>query len=210
MPSLASLAWLENLALPHLSEAKIRSLNAPYTVGEITNIIVSLKTSKALGPDVFFRSYTLGNLLANLPPRFAKMFTHIINGHHIPDDMLLAKMSLLPKPNKDHTLPQNFRPISVINNDLKLFDRLLADRLAKIITSLISPDQMGFIPSSQITDNIRQACNVIQDPSLYSCQVMMISIDIHKTFDSVVWPYLESILTKFGFRGEFVHSFWAL
>lgn len=44
------------------------------------------------------------------------------------------------------------RPISIINNDLKLFGHLLADRLAKVITSLISPDQMGLIPTRQITD----------------------------------------------------------
>lgn len=65
------------------------------------------------------------------------------------DDLLLANISLLPKPNKDQTLPQNFCPISIINNGLKLFGRLLADCLSKVLTSLISPDQTGYIPTRQ-------------------------------------------------------------
>lgn len=71
--------------------------------------------------------------------------------------MLLANMSLIPKINKNHTLHQNYRPISVINNDLKIFSRILADRLAGVISLLISPYQAGFIPQRLIIDNIRHA-----------------------------------------------------
>lgn len=42
--------------------------------------------------------------------------------------MLLANMSLFPKPQKDHALPQNYRPISVINNDLNFFIFYLYNR----------------------------------------------------------------------------------
>ena len=61
----------------------------------------------------------------------------------------LANLSLIPKPNKDHTLPQNFCPISVLNNDLKFLGRLLADRLEKVIPPLIHADQTGFMPGRQ-------------------------------------------------------------
>lgn len=119
-------------------------------------------------------------------------------------------MSLIPKPGKDHTLSQNFHPISVINNDLKIFDRILADRLALVITSLISPCQTGFIPTRQITDNICLAANVIQDAEAHSSKVLLLSLDTNKAFNSVLWPYLDSILSKIGINGAFINGFKAL
>lgn len=89
-------------------------------------------------------------------------------------------MSLILKPHKDHSAPQNFQNISVVNNDLEIFGRLLADRLASVITTLISPNQTGFIPGGQITDNIRLVTNIIQDANINSTQVLLLSLDIHK------------------------------
>lgn len=119
-------------------------------------------------------------------------------------------MSLIPKPNKNHTLPQNYRPISVINNDLKIFSRILADRLANIIPSLISPYQSGFIPHRLITDNICLATNIIQDANLFSRKLFMLSLNIQKAFDSVSWDYITTLLQRMGFHGKFLQAFLAL
>lgn len=81
-----------------------------------------------------------------LAPKLTKLFNHILQGNHFPEEILLANLSLIPKPLKDHTLTQNFRPISVLNNDLKIFGRMLADRLEAVITNLMLTDQTGFIP----------------------------------------------------------------
>lgn len=124
--------------------------------------------------------------------------------------MLLANLSLIPKPHKDHSLPQNFRPISVLNNDLKIFGRILADRLAGVVSSLIHMNQTGFIPGRQKIDNIRLVSNIIQDVNLHSRQVCLLSLDIHKAFDSVKWSYLNHLLPKFGISDKFIHGFNAL
>lgn len=123
--------------------------------------------------------------------------------------MLLANVSLILKPHKDHSLPQNFCPISVIN-DLKIFGRLLEDRLALVITTLVSPDQTGFIPRRQITDNILLVTNIIQDANLHSKQVLLLSLDIHKALDSSSWSYLDQLLPRFGITGDFLQGFHAL
>lgn len=60
--------------------------------------------------------------------KLTKVINHILQGHKLPDDMLFVNMTLIPKPNKDHSLPQNYRPISVLNNDIKILGRVLADR----------------------------------------------------------------------------------
>lgn len=91
-----------------------------------------------------------------------------------------------------------------------ILGRLLADRLALIIFLLVAPEQMGFIPTRQITDNIRLASNNIQDADLFSRRVLILGLDVHKAFDSVLWPYMDNILAKFGFSGECVHGFKTL
>ena len=206
---LSSINWLDNLPFPKLTKTNIESLNAPCTEEELLQIIKSLKKNSAPGPDGFSSLY-YKQYHQFLIPHLSKLFNNILKGDQFPEEMLLANMSLIPKPNKDHTLPQNYRPISVINNDLKIFSRLLANRLSAIIPTLISPYQSGFIQGRQITDNIRLVTNIIQDANIHSQPLLMLSLDINKAFDSVSWTFLDIVLKKYGFQGEFVHAFHAL
>lgn len=134
-PQSSSLEWLNNLHLPTLTEQQIKSLNEPCTDIEITNIIKTLKSSTAPGPDGFSTSY-YKKICSPVGPQSHQIIYHFLLGGHFPDEMLLANLSLIPKPQKDHSLPQNIHPISVLNYDLKLFGRLLANRLASVITLL--------------------------------------------------------------------------
>lgn len=128
-------SWLSSLLLPSLTSPQIESLNAPFTEEELLKVIKSLKQSVAPGPDGFMASY-YKHYASVLTPRLTTMFNNTLNGERFPNELTLANMSLLPKPLKDHSLPQNYRPISVINNDPKIFSRALADRLANIIETL--------------------------------------------------------------------------
>lgn len=72
-----SFNWLNNLQLPNLNIEQINSLNAPCSVSEITNIIKSLKTSTAPGPDGYTSSY-YKKFAPLLAPNFTKLFNHIL------------------------------------------------------------------------------------------------------------------------------------
>lgn len=100
----------------------------------------SLKSGSAPGPGGFSSAY-YKQYIDLLTPKLTSLFIYILEGGHFPEEMLLANMSLIPKPGKDHSLPAKFRSISVINNDLKIFSRLLANKLAAVIPTLISPYQ---------------------------------------------------------------------
>lgn len=68
----------------------------------------------------------------------------------------LPAISMISKTQTDDTACTNFRPIALLNLDIKLLAKIMALRLNSSIGSLISNDQVGFIPLHQATDNIGQ------------------------------------------------------
>ncbi|XP_077327769.1 vomeronasal type-2 receptor 1-like [Lithobates pipiens] len=58
----------------------------------------------------------------------------------------LAYISVIPKPGKDQSLVSNCRPISLINNDLKIMTKILSNRLGSFIGSYVHKDQFYLHP----------------------------------------------------------------
>ena len=71
-----------------------------------------------------------------------------------------ALISVIPKKGKDLTECSNYRPISLIGTDIKLYSKVFALRLERLIEKLVHPDQSGFIPKRHAADNIRRLLHV--------------------------------------------------
>ena len=64
-------------------------------------------------------------------------------------------ISLIPKKDKDKKYLTNWRPISLLNNDYKIVTKALALRLEKVLPTIISPNQTGYIKGRYIGESIR-------------------------------------------------------
>lgn len=86
--------------------------------------------------------------------------------------------------------------------------KILSNRLASFVGDYIHRNQVGFIPGRQGSYQVRRAVNVIsllnsgwdRGPSQ---EGFLLSIDLQKTFDTVTWPYLFTILEKWGIGTSF-------
>ena len=70
---------------------------------------------------------------------------------------------MLPKSRKDVLSINNWRPISLLNVDYKIAAKCIANRVKKVITSIISEEQTGFIKGRYIGENVRLISEVIEN-----------------------------------------------
>lgn len=153
---------------------------------DVLEIVRYLKIRKAPGPD------KIPNLvIRNLPPSFISFLTHVFNSclniFYFPREWKIGKIVAIPKPGKDKAVPTNYRPISLLSNLGKVFERILLIKLLEKEDELkiIIPQQFGFRNGHSTVQQILRITEHASRNFNLNRSTGLVLLDIEKAFDSV-------------------------
>lgn len=153
---------------------------------EIVDVIKSLKIRKAPGPDNITNT-----LIRNFPKSGILQVNNIFNAclelSHFPTQWKIGKVIAIPKPDKDKKIPSNHRPISLLSNLGKIFERLVLNRLEKFEKSnkIFTDTQFGFRNEHSTIHQVLRVTETAAYGFNSHKSTGVVTLDVEKAFDTV-------------------------
>lgn len=135
----------------------------------------------------------------------AQIFEQCIALAYFPKTWKSAITILIPKPHKQHSDPNNFRPISLLPTLGKTLERIINQRITLYIEAknIIPPTQSGFRKGRSTQD---QLFRLVQDATnqLRKKQITLSCFfDLHKAYDKL---WIEGFILKLNRLGLTIHT----
>ncbi|GJT91395.1 RNA-directed DNA polymerase, eukaryota [Tanacetum coccineum] len=164
---------------------------------EIRLAVWNCGNNKSPGPDgftfEFFKKYW--DLIGT---DFCDAVEFFFSNGFFPKGCNSSFIALIPKV-VDAKFVKDFRPISLIGCVYKVVTKILANRLALVISDLVSDTQSAFIAGRQILDGPFILDEILKWCKRKKNKAMFFKVDFAKAYDSVRWDYLIDVLEAFGF-----------
>ena len=185
-----------------LSQEHKGCMDRLVTKEELRVVVMRLKRNKSPGPD-------------GIPAEFYQKFWHLIEDFYfdfllevektsLPIEKNSSITSLIYKNKGDIALLAYYRPIALMNADVKILTKLLSMRLVKVLPSIIHKSQTA-VYGRTIGNNIHIVRDIIDLVNKNDEEAALLFIDQEKAFDRVSHSFLYKILKKFGFGERFIH-----
>ena len=129
-----------------------------------------------------------------------------LNGGELPVGLNDTAITLIPKVRNPQYISQ-YRPISLCQVLYKVAAKSIANRMRGILDEVIGEEQSAFVPGRLITDNVLvayESVHAMRKKKRCKKAFCAVKLDMMKAYDRVEWHYLEAMLLKLGFDGNFV------
>ena len=194
-------AYLSQINILILTKEQSQTCEGPITEYELLNALKSMPNNKSPGKE-FYESFweeikiPLRNIIT-ISYQNGELSTSL-------RQLRQVVIKLIEKKDKDKKLIKNWRPISLLNIDTKLISKGLAERLKKILPSLISKNQTAYVKGRFISEGGRLIFDILEISDNLKVKGFLMTLDIEKAFDSVNHLFLITALGKYSFKEDFI------
>ena len=196
-----------------INETEWIQLNEGVSQEEVSEALKNSKNGKAPGADGLTyefwkemnKTVTRKNKKENAINALFKVIQDI-EKHGIYDENFTKGIMYPLYKKKDRRKIENYRPITLLNTDYKIYTKTLATRLGKVCPRIIHPDQAGFVPGRSIYDHTSLTTTIIELAELEGINGCILSLDQEKAYDKIAHDYLYKVLKKFKFPTSFIRK----
>ena len=181
---------LEICNLPQLNHEEIENMNRPITSMETESVIKNLPTDKRLGRLRWFHWWTLPNVYRRVNTSPSQTLPKSSRGENTPKLILQGQPTLIPKPDKDTTRKEKYRPISLMKIHAEIVNKILAKWIQQHTKRIIHHDQVGFIHGMQRWFSIRKPISVIHHINRMKIKIKWSQQMPKKSFDKIQHPFM--------------------
>ena len=188
--------------LPKLDSDESEQLDTTLTIEEVNTAVLQLGNNKSPGLDgltsEFYRVFW-----PILKDDYLSVLNYAIHSGTLPHSFRRAVITLIPKKG-DLADIANWRPVSLLNSDYKIFAKVLANRLKLCISEIVHKDQSYCIPGRTIYDNLNLIRDVISYSNNENIPLAILNLDQKKAFDNIDHEYLFCTMKAMGIGDFFI------
>ncbi|KAK3224602.1 hypothetical protein Dsin_004464 [Dipteronia sinensis] len=188
---------IHSLSLRQISDRQNKELEEDFSRDEVWEALSNCDGNKAPGPDGINLNFVKKNWDV-IREDFMSFLKEFHKDGVIVKDLNRTFIALIPKIAKPETM-KDFRPISFVGSMYKVLVKILANRLRKVMNTIIGEAQMAFVKQCQIVDSFVIASEIIHNWKKDSKGGLVVKLDFEKAYDSVDHSFLDSILGGMGF-----------
>ena len=176
-------------------------LDKDFTLEEILRATMSLKKGKVPGIDGITKEFYI-IFWEDIGSWLLELFTYICTSGIMGESMRKGVISLLFKKGDVNKI-SNYRPLTMLCTDYKIFSKVLTNRLVSVLPLIIGSDQTCAVPGRQLNWNLQMHRDILSYSQDRNIPLIVLSLDQEKAFDRVDHNFLFRTLKKFGFGARF-------
>ena len=189
--------------MPQLNEFDRNRCEGIITKRECWDALSSMNNNNSPGNDGLSKRTFLCFFEKLVDPLIQALNPSFVDGE-MSNSQRQAVITLIEKKGKDKRYIQNWRPLSLINVDVKVASKCLALRLKKVINTLVDSHQTAYVPGRNIGESVRLVEDLLEHAEKEDLTGIMFSSDFEKVFDSIDHCFIFACLKKFGSGTQFI------
>lgn len=175
--------------------------SAPVTPEELKAAVKKMAArNTAPGPDGI-PGMAMSLALSVLDGYLIEVFNGCLSERVVSECWKTSKLVLIPKPGKDPSTMTAYRPICLINEAGKLFERVVMGRIAEHLKTIgpnIHEHQYGFRSAKSTIDAISRVRSLAEGVVAQGGIALAVSVDIVNAFNAIPWRAIRDGLARLG------------